>query len=152
MPAMTNPFPGIGPIDHIGIAVADLKKALAFYQDTLGIPVAEIEEVEDQKVRTAIFFTGTGRVELLEATSPESPIAKFIAKRGEGIHHLALRVDDVRARLAELAAQGVELIDKEPRIGAGGHLIAFVHPKATGGVLLELCEPCADHAAEPSRH
>lgn len=152
MPPMLNPFPGIGPIDHIGIAVADLKRALAFYQETLGIPLVEVEEVADQKVRTAVFFTGTGRVELLEATSPESPVAKFIAKRGEGIHHLALRVDDVRAKLHELAAAGVELIDKEPRRGAGGHLIAFVHPRSTGGVLLELCQPCPAHTDEPSRH
>ena len=149
---MMNPFPGIGPIDHIGIAVADLEQALAFYRGTLGLALVEIEEVPDQQVRTAIFFTGTGRVELLEATSPDSPIARFIAKRGEGIHHLALRVDDVAAKLAELAAAGVALIDKEPRIGAGGHRIAFVHPKATGGVLLELCEPCAHHTEEPSRH
>ncbi len=149
---MMNPFPGIGPIDHIGIAVADLNQALAFYRETLGIPLVEIEEVADQQVRTAIFFTGTGRLELLEATSPTSPIAKFIAKRGEGIHHLALRVDDLRAKLAELTAAGIQLIDKEPRIGAGGHLIAFVHPKATGGVLLELCEPCPPHPDEPSRH
>ena len=149
---MMNPFPGIGPIDHIGIAVADLKQAMSFYTDTLGLTLVEVEEVPDQQVRTAVFFHGTGRVELLEATSPESPIAKFIAKRGEGIHHLALRVDDVRAKLAELAAAGVQLIDKEPRIGAGGHHIAFVHPKATGGVLLELCEPCSPQPDEPSRH
>lgn len=149
---MTNPFPGLGPIDHVGIAVRDLAQALAFYRDALGMPAPEIEEVADQQVRTAIFFTGNGRVELLEATSPDSPIAKFIEKRGEGIHHLALRVDDVAAKLAELEAQGVQLIDKAPRIGAGGHLIAFVHPKATGGVLLELCQPHPDHAEEPSRH
>lgn len=141
----------LGPIDHVGIAVADLEKSLAFYRETLGIPVAAIEEVADQQVRTAIFFAGTGRVELLEATSPESPIAKFIAKRGEGIHHLALRVDDVAAKLAELKAQGVQLIDQAPRIGAGGHLIAFVHPKATGGVLLELCQAGPGHGDEPSR-
>lgn len=149
---MTNLFPGIGPIDHIGIAVTNLETSLAFYRETLGLPLIEIEEVADQKVRTAIFCTGTGRVELLEATSPESPIAKFIAKRGEGIHHMALRVDDVAAKLAELQAAGVELIDKTPRIGAGGHLIAFVHPKAAGGVLLELCQPGHAHPEEPSRH
>lgn len=149
---MLNSFPGIGPIDHIGIAVADLEASLAFYQKTLGMPLADIEEVADQQVRTAIFFTGTGRIELLEATSPESPIAKFIAKRGEGIHHVAVRVENVAAKLAELEAAGVQLIDKAPRIGAGGHLIAFVHPKATGGVLLELCEPHHGHPEEPSRH
>lgn len=148
---MTSPLDSIGPIDHIGIAVADLDASLAFYRDTLGLPLADIEVVADQQVRTAIFFTGTGRIELLEATSPESPIAKFIAKRGEGIHHVAIRVADVASKLKELEAQGVQLIDKTPRIGAGGHLIAFLHPKATGGVLLELCQAHA-HAPEPSRH
>lgn len=149
---MMNPFPGVGPIDHIGIAVADLEQSLDFYRETLGLSLAEIEVVADQQVRTAIFGAGTGRVELLEATGPESPIAKFIAKRGEGIHHLALRVNDVRAKLAELEAAGVDLIDKEPRLGAGGALIAFIHPKAAGGVLLELCQPCHTHPEEPSRH
>ena len=138
---MLNPMPGLGPIDHVGIAVKDLDASLAFYCGALGLPQPVIEVVADQMVRTAIFFDGNGRVELLEATSPESPVAKFIEKRGEGIHHLALRVDDVAAKLAELKAQGVQLIDQAPRIGAGGHLIAFIHPKATGGVLLELCQP-----------
>jgi methylmalonyl-CoA/ethylmalonyl-CoA epimerase len=142
----------IGPIDHIGIAVERLEDAMGFYQTTLGIPLAEIEEVADQKVRTAIFPTGEGRVELLEPTSPESPIAKFIAKRGPGIHHMAIRVADIKAKLAELEAQGVQLIDREPRVGAGGHLIAFIHPKATGGVLLELTQPCHLPEGEVSRH
>ena len=130
----------IGPIDHIGIAVSDMASALGFYQAVLGLATPDIEEVADQKVRTAIFGHGDGRVELLEPTDPESPVAKFIAKRGEGIHHVALRVDDLAAKLKELEAKGVQLIDKAPRIGAGGHLIAFVHPKATGGVLLELTQ------------
>ncbi len=149
---MLNPMPGLGPIDHVGIAVKDLDASLAFYCGALGLAPPVIEVVEDQMVRTAIFFDGTGRVELLEATSPESPVAKFIEKRGEGIHHLALRVDDVAARLAELKAAGVQLIDQTPRIGAGGHLIAFIHPKATGGVLLEICQPHEHGGAEPSRH
>lgn len=149
---MIAPFGTIGPIDHVGIAVNSLEASLKFYQETLGLPLADIEEVPDQMVRTAIFPTGDSRIELLEPTSPESPIAKFIAKRGEGIHHVAIRVADVRAKLAELEAAGVQLIDREPRIGAGGHKIAFLHPKATGGVLLELCEHCEPGAGEVSRH
>jgi methylmalonyl-CoA epimerase len=149
---MINPFPGIGPIDHIGIAVADLDAALRFYHHTLGLEAPVIEEVADQKVRTAIFGTGDGRVELLESTDPEGPIGKFVAKRGEGIHHVALRVPDVKAKLMELEAQGIQLIDREPRIGAGGHLIAFLHPKATGGVLLELTQHVGPETQEPSRH
>ena len=149
---MINPFPGIGPIDHIGIAVANLDAALRFYHHTLGLEAPVIEEVADQRVRTAIFGSGDGRVELLESTDPEGPIGKFIAKRGEGIHHVALRVPDVKAKLMELEAQGIQLIDREPRIGAGGHLIAFLHPKSTGGVLLELTQHLGPEAQEPSRH
>ncbi len=129
-----------GAIDHVGIAVNDLAKALEFYVKVLGLDTPTIEEVADQKVKTAIFPTNGGRIELLETTDPDGPIAKFIAKRGEGIHHVALRVDDLETKLAELAKQGVRLIDTKPRIGAGGHLIAFIHPAATGGVLLELCQ------------
>ncbi|MDB5096805.1 MAG: methymalonyl-coa mutase c-terminal domain protein [Cyanobacteria bacterium RYN_339] len=149
---MINPYPGIGPIDHIGIAVVDLEAALRFYHHTLGLAAPVIEEVPDQMVRTAIFGSGDGRIELLESTDPDGPIAKFIAKRGEGIHHVALRVTDVKSKLMELEAQGVTLIDRTPRIGAGGHHIAFVHPKATGGVLLELCQHCEPDPQEPSRH
>ena len=116
------------------------------------LPLAEVEEVADQKVRTAIFCTGEGRVELLEPTSPESPIAKFLEKRGEGIHHMAVRVTDIQAKLAELEASGAQLIDRSPRVGAGGHLIAFVHPKAAHGVLLELTQPCMHQEGELSRH
>ncbi|MEB3198681.1 MAG: methylmalonyl-CoA epimerase [Candidatus Sericytochromatia bacterium] len=141
---MQTPFAHLGPIDHVGIAVQDLDASLAFYRDTLGLPLVDIEVVADQQVRTAIFCGPIGRVELLEATGPDSPIAKFIAKRGEGIHHVALRVEGLDATLARLAAEGVQLIDRTPRIGAGGHRIAFLHPKATGGVLLELCEPHED--------
>lgn len=148
---MTTPDWSIGPIDHIGIAVESLEAALPFYRDVLGLPLAEIEEVADQRVKTAVFPTGEGRVELLEPTHPESPIAKFLAKRGPGIHHVAIRVADIEAKLAELEAKGVQLIDREPRIGAGGHLIAFIHPKSTGGVLLELTQACAPEG-EISRH
>ncbi|MOA52332.1 Glyoxalase/Bleomycin resistance protein/Dioxygenase superfamily protein [compost metagenome] len=106
----------------------------------LGLELHEIEEVEDQKVRTAVFPVGESRIELLEPTSPDSPVAKFLEKRGEGIHHVALGVQDVAAALARLKAEGARLIDEAPRKGAGGAMIAFVHPKSTGGVLLELCQ------------
>ncbi|WP_297475010.1 methylmalonyl-CoA epimerase [Thermococcus sp.] len=126
-------------IDHVGIAVKNLDEAIKVWEG-LGLKVDEIEEVPDQKVRTAIIHVGESRIELLEPTSEDSPIAKFIAKRGEGIHHLALGVDDIEAHLEELKERGYLLIDEKPRIGAGGAKIAFVHPKAVTGVLLELCE------------
>ena len=126
-------------IDHVGIAVKNLDEAIKVWEG-LGLKVDEIEEVPDQKVRTAIIHVGESRIELLEPTSEDSPIAKFIAKRGEGIHHLALGVDDIEAHLEELREKGYRLIDEKPRIGAGGAKIAFVHPKAVTGVLLELCQ------------
>lgn len=130
----------IGKIDHLGIAVKSLDATLPLYVDTLSLPLHETEEVLDQKVRTAIFQVGESRIELLEPTSPESPIARFLEQRGEGIHHVALGVEDVAAALAHLKAKGCRLIDEVPRIGAGGALIAFVHPKSMHGVLLELCQ------------
>jgi len=126
-------------IDHVGIAVKNLDEAIKVWEG-LGLKVDEIEEVPDQKVRTAIIHVGESRIELLEPTSEDSPIAKFIAKRGEGIHHLALGVDDIEGHLEELKEKGYRLIDEKPRIGAGDAKIAFVHPKAVTGVLLELCE------------
>lgn len=143
MASMAGPFAALGPVDHIGVAVPSLEEALPFWRDVLGLPLAEIEDVADQKVRTAILPTGEGRVELLEPTAEDSPIAIFLAKKGPGIHHLALRVEGLEAKLAQLKAAGVKLIDEVPRLGAGGNRIAFLHPKATGGVLLELCEPLA---------
>jgi len=127
-------------IDHIGIAVANLHESLAFWETTLGIELHGIEEVAEQKVRTAFLPVDDTEIELLEPTSPDSTIAKFIEKRGEGLHHIAIRVDDIEAALAELKAKGIQLIDETPRDGAGGTRIAFVHPRATHGVLLELCE------------
>ncbi len=126
-------------IDHVGIAVKNLEEAIKVWEG-LGLKVDEIEEVQDQKVRTAIIHIGESRIELLEPTAEDSPIAKFIAKRGEGIHHIALGVDNIEEHLKELKEKGYRLIDEEPRIGAGGAKIAFVHPKAVTGVLLELCE------------
>ena len=129
----------IKKVDHIGIAVKNLEDAIKIWEN-LGLKVEEIEEVPDQKVRTAIFHAGETRIELLEATAEDSPIAKFIEKRGEGIHHIALGVDNIEEHLEKLKEKGFRLIDEEPRIGAGGAKIAFVHPKSVGGVLLELCE------------
>ena len=130
----------ISKIDHVGIAVSDLDKAKKFYQDVLGIKVTATEEVEEQKVITAFLPLGDSEIELLASTAPDGPIARFIEKRGEGIQHIALRVDNIDAALERLKTSGVRLIDEKPRRGAGGAKIAFIHPKATGGVLLEICE------------
>lgn len=127
-------------IDHIGIAVRSLDESLKFYQDALGLHLHETEVVEEQKVRAALLPVGSSRIELLEATSDESPIAKFIAKRGEGIHHICFEVDDIEAHLERLKAAGARLIDETPRRGVGGHKIAFVHPTSAHGVLIELVE------------
>ncbi|HEY0346936.1 MAG TPA: methylmalonyl-CoA epimerase, partial [Pyrinomonadaceae bacterium] len=131
-------------IDHIGIATNGIEEAAAAYRDALGIQVMETEEVSGQKVRVAMLPIGESRIELLEATSADSPISKFLAKRGPGIHHIALRVEDIRARLADLKSKGARLIDEEPRTGAGGCLVAFIHPSSTGGVLIELVESVAE--------
>ena len=127
-------------IDHIGIAVSSIAESLPFWESALGVKCTGTETVEDQKVTTAFLPIKDSEIELLEATSPESPIAKFIEKKGEGIHHLAIRVDDLEKALAELKDKGVRLIDEQPRRGAGGAMIAFLHPKATGGILLELSQ------------
>jgi methylmalonyl-CoA epimerase len=127
-------------IDHIGIAVSNLQESLSFWETSLCIELHGIEEVAEQHVRTAFLPVGSTEIELLEPTRPDSSVARFIEKRGEGLHHIAIRVDDIEAALAELKAKGVQLIDETPRNGAGGARIAFVHPKATHGVLLELCE------------
>lgn len=127
-------------VDHIGIAVADLEEALKLYTETFGLELQGTEVVEEQKVKVAFLPIGDTEIELLESTDPEGPIAKFIEKRGQGIQHIALRVDDIDAALDEMRAEGIRLIDEKPRYGAGGARIAFLHPKATGGVLIELCE------------
>ena len=127
-------------IDHIGIATRGIEDALAFYRDALGLDASETEEVAEQKVRVAMLPIGESRIELLEATSEDSPISRFLEKRGPGIHHIAVRVDDIRGVLADLRQKGARLIDEEPRKGAGGCLVAFVHPSSTGGVLLELVQ------------
>ena len=128
-------------IEHLGIAVKSLEEAIPYYEQVLGLKCYSIEEVADQKVRTAFFKIGQTKLELLESTDPESTIAKFIEKKGEGIHHLAFAVEDgVQNALTELEGKGVKLIDKAPRKGAEGLNIAFLHPKSTIGVLTELCE------------
>ena len=126
-------------IDHIGIAVPDLESAVEQYK-ALGFAFDHVEEVAEQKVRTAFFELGESHVELLEATSEDSPIAKFLNKRGPGIHHMCVEVDDIDAALADYKAKGVRLVNETPFFGAGGHRVAFIHPKATQGVLLELLE------------
>jgi methylmalonyl-CoA/ethylmalonyl-CoA epimerase len=122
-------------IDHIGIATNDIEQMASIYRDALGLNVIETEEVASQKVRVAMLPVGESRIELLEATAADSPISKFLAKRGPGIHHIAFKVDDIRAALAELKSKGARLIDEEPRTGAGGCLVAFIHPSSTGGSL-----------------
>jgi methylmalonyl-CoA/ethylmalonyl-CoA epimerase len=127
-------------IDHIGIAVKSIEESLKFWEKTMNIKCQGIEEVIEQKVKTAFLPLGDSELELLEATSPESPVAKFIEKKGEGIHHIAIRVENLEETLSELKEKGVRLIDEKPRCGAGGAKIAFLHPKATGGILLESSE------------
>jgi methylmalonyl-CoA/ethylmalonyl-CoA epimerase len=126
-------------IEHIGIAVKDLKASIRYYEDVLGLKCYGIEEVRDQKVKTAFFLVGQTKIELLESTDPAGPIGKFIEKRGEGIHHLAFAVEDLPGALQEIEAKGVQLIDKSPRRGAEGLDIAFLHPKSTNGILIEFC-------------
>ena len=130
----------ISHIEHLGIAVKSLDEAIPFWEKKLGLKCYAIEEVKEQKVRTAFFKVGQSKIELLESTDPEGPIGKFIEKKGEGVQHIAFCAPGLQANLDELAASGVQLIDKAPRKGAEGLNIAFLHPKSTAGVLMELCE------------
>lgn len=127
-------------IEHIGIAVKSLEDSIKFYEEVLGLKCYSIEEVKDQKVRTAFFLIGKTKIELLESTEEGGPIDKFIEKKGEGIHHLAFAVDDLKKALMEAEEKGVQLIDNRPRKGAEGLDIAFIHPQSVFGVLTELCE------------
>jgi methylmalonyl-CoA/ethylmalonyl-CoA epimerase len=129
----------ISHIEHIGIAVTNLEEAIAYYKDILGLTCYAIEEVADQKVKTAFFKVGDTKIELLESTDPEGPIGKFIEKKGQGVHHVAFAVDNVERALKDVEAKGVQLIDKAGRKGAEGLTIGFLHPKSTLGVLTELC-------------
>jgi methylmalonyl-CoA/ethylmalonyl-CoA epimerase len=125
-------------LDHVGIAISSLDAALRFYRDALGLDIEMPEEVASQRVRAHFIATGESMLELLEPTADDSPIGKFLVKKGPGLHHIALRVDDIRAALAELQSRGVRLIDREPRPGAHGSLVAFIHPASAHGVLVEL--------------
>ncbi len=130
-------------IDHVGIAVHSLDEASRFYRDALDLTPSETEEISQQKVRVAFFQMGEVRIELIEPTSDDSPIAKFLKRNGPGLHHVAYRVGDLSATLRSLASAGVRLIDETPRDGAHGMKIAFIHPKSTSGVLTELCQPAS---------
>jgi methylmalonyl-CoA/ethylmalonyl-CoA epimerase len=127
-------------IEHIGIAVKSLDEAIPYYEKLLGSPCYAIEEVKDQKVKTAFFKVGETKIELLESTDPEGPVGKFIEKKGEGIHHIAFAVNGIENALNQVKDHGIRLIDEQPRKGAEGMTIAFLHPKSTFGVLTELCE------------
>ena len=130
----------ISHIEHIGIAVKNLEESIRFYEDVLGMECYAIEEVKEQKVKTAFFQVGQTKIELLESTDPEGPIGKFVEKKGEGVHHMAFAVKGIEDALAQMDEKGVRLIDKQPRKGAEGLDIAFLHPRSTHGVLMELCE------------
>ncbi len=127
-------------IEHIGIAVSDIKKSNELFSKLLGIDAYKSEAVESEGVNTLFFKTGESKIELLEATNPESPIAKFISKKGEGIHHIAFEVDDIRAEMKRLQAEGFILLNEEPKRGADNKLVCFLHPKSSNGVLVELCQ------------
>ncbi len=126
-------------IEHIGIAVKSLNESILFYENVLGLKCYAVEEIKDQKVRTAFFMVGQTKIELLESTDPEGPVGKFIEKKGEGLHHIAFAMENVSKALTEAESKNVRLIDKTPRKGAEGLNIGFLHPKSTNGVLMEFC-------------
>jgi methylmalonyl-CoA epimerase len=132
---------GFGRIDHVGVAVEDLDAAIALYQDSLGMPLAHRETVEDQGVEAALLDVGEGHIELLRPLGADTPVGKFVAKKGGGMHHVAYAVDDIDATLAEIKEAGLDLIDTEPRTGIRDSRVAFLHPRSTGGVLTEIVEP-----------
>ena len=138
----------VGSIDHIGLAVADLEAAIAVHRDRYGMPLVHRETVESQGVEAALLDVGDGHVELLAALGDDTPVGRFLASRGPGLHHVAYRVDDVDVSLERLRAAGVRLIDQAPRTGIRGSRVAFLHPSATGGVLTEIVEPARVHAHE----
>ena len=130
----------VSKVDHIGVAVSNLEESVQFYEEILGLKLQGIETVEEQKVKVAFLPVGDTEIELLEATTPDSPIAIFIEKKGQGVQHIAFRVENIEKALEEMKEKGIRLIDEKPRYGAGGARIAFLHPKSTNGVLIELCE------------
>ncbi|HHY38841.1 MAG TPA: methylmalonyl-CoA epimerase [Clostridia bacterium] len=131
---------GVVRIDHIGVAVSDLQEALKVYRDGFGMGDVHLEEVPEQGVRVAVFHVGESRIELLSPLSPDTPVGKFLESRGPGVHHVALGVENLGSMLEELKSKGFRLIDEQPKVGAGGAAIAFVHPRSTLGTLIELCE------------
>ena len=133
----------LGAIDHIGVAVEDMESSLALYRDSLGMPLVHREAVDSQGVDAALLDIGGGHVELLAPLGPDTPVGKFLTKRGPGLHHVAYRVDDISETLKALAAAGLRLIDESPRVGIRGSLVAFLHPASTGGVLTEIVQPAA---------
>jgi methylmalonyl-CoA/ethylmalonyl-CoA epimerase len=132
-------------IDHLGIAVEDLESTISIYRDLLGLPMVGTDEVPEQKVKVAMFKVGESKIELLESTDPEGPIGKHIEKKGQGIHHIAFHTDDIEADLENMKQQGARLINETPVSGAHGTKVAFIHPKSSGKVLMELCQPGEDH-------
>jgi len=130
----------ISHIEHIGIAVDDLRASIKIYEEVFGLKCYKIEEVPGQKVRTAFFKVGDTKIELLESTDPEGPVGKFIEKKGEGLHHIAFAVEDIKEGIADAISQGAQMINQEPVKGADDMLVAFLHPKSTRGVLIEICE------------
>ncbi len=132
-------------IDHVGVAVEDLEGALSLYQETLGMPLVHRETVESQGVEAVLLDVGDGHVELLRPLGPDTAVGKFLERRGPGLHHVAYSVDDISAALSALAERGVELIDTEPRVGIRNSMVAFCHPRSTGGVLTELVQPAEEH-------
>ncbi len=141
----------IEKIDHLGIAVESLEESIPVFRDILGLELVDIEEIAEQKVRIAKFRVGGIELELLEPTSPESPIAKFLLKRGQGIHHIAYAVDNIEENIVELIEKGARMIDNCPRTGAGGKKIAFIHPKSTAKILTEICEEPDDNRRKTAR-
>jgi methylmalonyl-CoA epimerase len=135
----------LGTIDHVGVAVEDIETALALYRDALRMPLVHRETVTDQGVDAALLDVGDGHVELLQPLGPDTPVGKYLAKRGPGLHHVAYRVDDIDAALAALTAAGLRLIDERPRTGIRGSRVAFLHPGSTGGVLTEIVQPSEGH-------
>ncbi len=141
MSARANSQVGLGRIDHVGVAVEDLDAAIALYQDSLGMPLAHRETVTDQGVEAVLLDVGEGHIELLRPLGEDTPVGKFVAKKGGGMHHVAYAVEDIDATLAQIKDAGLELIDAEPRIGIRDSRVAFLHPRSTGGVLTEIVEP-----------
>lgn len=134
-----------GALDHVGVAVSDIEAALSLYERTFAMRLAHRETVTDQGVEAALLDVGDSHVELLQPTGPETPVGRFVERRGEGLHHVAYRVEDIEATLGELRDAGLALIDEKPRVGIRQSRVAFLHPRATGGVLTELVQPASDH-------